>query len=59
MNRLDILLSSLAVAATVHVANADNHLTLKSVRSSEWRAQSAPVFRSMADGKHYTAVANR
>ena len=59
MNRLDILLSSLAVAATVQVANADNHLTLKSVRSSEWRAQSAPVFRSMADGKHYTAVANR
>jgi len=39
------------------MANAENkELTIKSLRNGEWRAKSAATFRSMADGKHYTAL---
>lgn len=32
------------------------NLTIKDFRTGQWSAQSAPAFRSTADGKHYTAV---
>lgn len=58
MKSFKILLSSLMLFATVQMTFAEGTLTLKSVRSREWSARSASSFRSMADGKHYTAVAN-
>lgn len=48
---------TLAIAACAAVANAENEdLTIKSIRNGEWRAKSVSTFRSMADGKHYTAL---
>lgn len=58
MKSIKYLLSSIALFASANSAIADGPLSIKSLRTSEWSAKSAPVFRSMADGKHYTAVAN-
>ena len=58
MKSIKYLLSSIALFASANAAMADGPLSIKSLRTSEWSAQSAPVFRSMADGKHYTAIAN-
>ena len=58
MKASKILLVALAAAA-MQTATADEPLSIMSVRGGKWRASSAPVFRSMADGKHYTAVAER
>lgn len=58
MKSIKYLLSSIALFASANAAMADGPLSIKSLRTSEWSAQSAPVFRSMADGKHYTSIAN-
>ena len=58
MKSLKLILASFAFGSSVQATMADGPLTIKGLRGSEWRASSAPVFRSMADGKHYTAVAN-
>jgi len=56
MNNMKFL-SSLIISSFVAVSSfAAGPLSIKGLRSSEWRAASAPAFRSLADGKHYTAV---
>jgi len=48
---------TLAIAASAVMANAENkEISIKSIRNGEWRAKSAATFRSMDDGKHYTAI---
>ena len=56
MKSFRYFLSILTCAAISQPALAEGPLSIKGLRGIEWRAQSAPVFRSMADGKHYTAV---
>ena len=58
MKKLNIFIASLAIMACSQSANAQEKLSLQDVRSREFRAKSAPTFRSMADGKHYTALVN-
>lgn len=50
------ILVTVVLSVLAQVVLADGPLSIKGLRGSEWRAGSAPVFRSMADGKHYTAV---
>lgn len=59
MNAIKILLGTIISCAAVGTVSAEGTLTIKGLRSSEWRAKSAPTFRSMADGKHYTAIAEQ
>ena len=51
-----VLLSALASLAVV--ANASADFTVKDVRTGTFSGKSVPSFRSMADGKHYTALTN-
>lgn len=37
-------------------ASAAENLTIDALRSGKWSAKNAPVYRSTADGKHYTAL---
>lgn len=39
-------------------AFASEPLTVEAIRGGEYRGKSVPVFRSTADGKHYTAIAD-
>ena len=56
MRLTKIFLATLLLGSAVQIVFAEGPLTIKGLRGPEWRAKSAPVFRSMADGKHYTAV---
>ncbi|MDO4497437.1 MAG: DPP IV N-terminal domain-containing protein [Bacteroidales bacterium] len=51
-----LLLSLVLATSAVAAVAADSNLSIKGIRGGEWRAKGAPVFRSMADGKHYTAI---
>jgi dipeptidyl-peptidase-4 len=42
-------------AVSLHVSAAEK-LTIKAFRNGDYAQRSAPVFRSTADGKHYTAI---
>lgn len=56
---MKVSLSSIAMVMFMTMASsvlAAEQLSIKSVRAGEYRQKSAPVYRSMADGKHYTAI---
>ena len=46
----------MALGAISAIATAAEPLTIKGFRSGEYAQRGAPVFRSTADGKHYTAI---
>lgn len=46
----------MAALAIAFDASAAESLSIKSLRAGEYRAKSAPVYRSTPDGKHYTAI---
>lgn len=48
----------MALAAAAFDVSAAEQLSIKAVRAGQYRAKSAPVYRSMADGKHYTALSS-
>lgn len=56
MIKLNFVVASLALISCLQIVSAQEKLSLKDVRSRDFRAKSAPAFRSMADGKHYTAL---
>ena len=43
------------MAMAIDMSAADQ-LSIKALRAGEYRAGSAPIYRSTADGKHYTAI---
>lgn len=50
------LLSAAVLTAALSIDAQAGELSIKDFRTGTYGAASAPVFRSMADGKHYTAL---